>query len=89
MQYIACKESGGVLTNDFPANARWRYHPACKGLGLQRVWRAGRVRRWAVKSEFQREAIWDRGTAYQADAQAASMLVAVNCGALWSEAEDA
>ncbi|MGI8404390.1 MAG: hypothetical protein ACR2OE_06445 [Thermomicrobiales bacterium] len=89
VQYVACEECGGVLTNDLPANARRRFHPGCRAQGRERVVRAGHVRRWAVKSEFQREAIRDRGTAYQADAQAASMPVAVNRGALWSAAEDA
>lgn len=89
VQYVACEECGGVLTNDLPADARRRYHPSCRARARERVVRTGHVRRWAVKSEFQREAIRDRGTAYQADAQAASMPVAVNRGALWSAADDA
>jgi len=89
VQYVACEECGDVLTNDLPANARRRYHPACRVQGLQRIMRAGHVRRWAVKGESQREAIRDRGNAYQADAQAASLPGAINRGALWSAAEDA
>lgn len=89
VQYVACGQCGGGLTNDLPANARRRYHPGCRVPGLRRVWRSGHVRRWAVKSEAEREAVRDRGNAYQDDAQAASLPGAINRGALWSAAEDA
>ena len=89
VQHVACEECGDVLTNDLPANARRRYHPRCRVPGLRRVWGSGHVRRWAVKSEAEREAIRDRGTIYQADAQAASLPGAKNRGAFWSAAEDA
>lgn len=89
VQYVACEHCGDVLTNNLPANASRRYHPACKVPGLQWVMRTGRVRRWGAMSEAQREAIRDRGNAYQVDAQDASVPVAVNRGARWSADEDA
>jgi len=89
VQYVACEHCGDVLTNDPPTNASLRYHPACRGPGLQRVMRAGRVRRWEAMSEAQRETIRDRGNAYPSDAQDASVPVAVNHGAPWSAVEDA
>lgn len=50
--------------------------------------RAGHGRRWEAMSEAQREIIRDRGNAYQADAQIASIPVAVNRGAPRSADED-
>jgi hypothetical protein len=89
VQYVACEQCGGVLTNDLPANARRRYHPACRAAGNIHVWRSGHVRRWEAMSEAQRETIRDRGNAYQAAAQDASLPDAINRGTLWSAVEDA
>jgi len=87
--YVRCEYCGEGLTNDLPANARRRYHPACKAPGLRHVLRMGHVRRWQEMDAERRAQIGERGTRYQIDAQEATLSDAVNRRALWTAEEDA